>query len=122
MNGLGLARFAMCACFTAPVAFAQELAVTPKEIQDEWVGKVLIGTTPNGAPATVKLLADGSASVAAGTTSDSGTWRISDQGYCTTWKTLRGGQERCFTVRRSGTTMTVFNPDGSVSGYFTEIR
>jgi len=103
-------------------AYAQEQPVMPKEIQDTWVGKTLVGTTANGAPATVRLLPDGTASLAAGSTNDMGTWRLSEQGYCTTWKNIRAGQERCFTVRRVGTKMSVFNPDGSLSGQFTEIR
>jgi hypothetical protein len=113
---------AVFGCLLLATAHAQERPVTPKEIEDTWIGKSLVGTTPNGAPALVKLQADGSAAVSAGSTNDTGTWRISDQGYCTTWKTIRAGQERCFTVRRDGVKMTVFNPDGSVSGYFTEIR
>src|SRR5438552_3891122 len=103
-------------------AYAQEQPVTPKEIQDAWVGKSLVGKTAGGAPATLKLQADGTASVSAGSTNDTGTWRLSEQGYCTTWKKIRSGQERCFTVTRAGNTMKVFNPDGSVNGEFTEIR
>lgn len=103
-------------------ALAQDETVTAKEIQASWVGKTLVGTTANGAPATLKLQSDGAASVSAGTTNDSGTWRLSEQGYCTSWKTIRAGQKRCFTVRRTGARMTVFNPDGSVSGHFTEVR
>ncbi len=121
MNYCNVAITAFVAAVSVP-AFAQEQPVAPKEIQDSWVGKVLIGTTANGASATLKLQPDGTASVAAGSTNDVGTWRLSDQGYCTTWKNIRSGQERCFTVRRVGTKMTVFNPDGSISGQFTEVR
>ena len=103
-------------------AQAQEQPVTPKEIQDTWVGRTMVGTTASGAPATVRLQADGAASLAAGSTNDTGTWRLSEQGYCTTWNRIRAGQERCFTVRRIGATMSVFNPDGSLSGQFTEIK
>jgi hypothetical protein len=109
------------ACLTTS-ASAQEQSVTPTEIQETWVGKTPVGTTASGTPATIKLLSDGSASVSAGSTGDTGTWRVSNQGYCTTWRTIRAGQERCFTVKRSGTKMTVLNSDGSVSGYFTDIR
>src|SRR5450432_202042 len=109
-------------CVIFVPAYAEEQLVTPKEIQDTWVTKTLVGTTASGAPATLKLQPDGTASVAAGPTNDIGTWHLSEQGYCTTWKNIRAGQERCFTVRRVGTKMSVFNPDGSVSGQFTEIR
>jgi len=44
-------------------AYAQEQPVTPKEIQETWVNKTLVGTTANGAPATIRLQADGSASL-----------------------------------------------------------
>ena len=103
-------------------AQAQEVPVTGKEIQDNWVGKTLLGTTAKGAPVTMKLLADGTATLLVGSTNDSGAWRASENGYCTTWKTIRAGEERCFTTRRSGSTVTVLNPDGSVSGQFHEFK
>jgi len=104
------------------LAFAQEGPVTPKEVEEGWIGRTLVGTTAAGAPATLKLLPGGAAAVSAGSTNDIGTWRLSDSGYCTTWRTIRAGQERCFTARRAGTTITVHNPDGSLSGTFTGIR
>ena len=110
------------ACALALPALAQDQPVAPKEIEESWVGRTLSGTNASGIAVTMRMQADGSASVAAGSTSDTGSWRLSDQGYCTTWKTIRAGQERCFTARRAGTRVTVLNPDGSVSGYFTEIR
>ena len=115
-------KFAITAFFSTVLvpAYAQEQLVLPKEIQDTWVSRTLIGTTANGARATLRLQPDGTASLAAGSTSDTGSWRLSEQGYCTTWKNIRAGQERCFTVRRVGAKMTVFNPDGSLSGQFTQ--
>jgi len=101
---------------------AQDVPTPGKEIQEEWVGKTLRGATAKGAAVTMKLLTDGTATLTAGNTSDSGTWRASETGYCTTWRTIRAGQERCFTVRRTGSKVTVLNPDGSVSGYFEEIK
>jgi len=121
MSCMRILPIALCVCLVAP-AFAQDEPVPPSEIKESWVGKTLVGATASGAPATLRLLPDGSASVSAGSTSDTGTWRVSEQGYCTTWKNIRSGQERCFTVKRAGTKMTVFNLDGSVSGYFTEIK
>ena len=103
-------------------AMAQDGPVAAKEIQDTWVGKELTGTTASGAKATMRLEPDGKASVSAGNTSDTGTWRISESGYCTTWKTIRAGQERCFTVVRAGTTFKVMNPDGSLSGQFNAVK
>jgi len=120
---LHMSRVFLCAIvMSSLVVQAQEVTVTGKEIQDNWVGKTLSGTAANGAPVTMKLLTDGTATLSVGTRNDSGTWRATESGYCTTWKTIRSGQERCFTTRRSGSKVTVLNPDGSVSGQFDEIK
>jgi hypothetical protein len=110
--------------FSAQVSLslAQDGPVSTKEIQDTWVGKELTGTTASGSKATMRMEPDGKASVSAGNTNDTGTWRISENGYCTTWKTIRAGQERCFTVLRAGTAFRVMNPDGSLSGQFNAIK
>ena len=121
MNCRRLAIAAIVSAVLSP-AYAQEQAVTPKEIQDTWVSRPLVGKTARGAAATVRLQPDGTASVSAGSANDTGTWRLSGEGYCTTWKNIRSGQERCFTVRRVGATMKVFNPDGSLNGEFNEIK
>ena len=103
-------------------SLAQEAPVSAKEIQDSWVGKDLTGTTASGARAAMRLEADGKASVSAGNANDTGTWRLSENGYCTTWKTIRAGQERCFTVVKAGELFKVLNPDGSLSGQFSSIK
>ena len=122
---LDMSRVFLCAIVVSSLvvqAQAQEVPVTGKEIQDNWVGKTLSGTTASGTAVTMKLLADGTATLSVGNTNDSGTWRASENGYCTTWKTIRAGQERCFTTRRSGSKVTVLNPDGSANGQFHEIK
>lgn len=101
------------------LCFAQNGPVSGKEIQETWVGKDLTGTTASGAKVSMRLDQDGTATLSAGNTDDSGTWRPFDTGYCTTWKTIRAGQERCFTVTRDGAVFKVANPDGSPSGQFT---
>lgn len=111
----------ICGSIAAFGTMSQEAAISPKEIQDQWVGRTLVGTTANGGKVTMVLRSDGTAELS-GAASDAGSWRVSEDGYCTTWKKIRAGQERCFTARRSGTTITVLNPDGSVSGTFTEIK
>ena len=103
-------------------ALAQDAPVSAKDIQDTWVGKNLTGTTASGAKAAMRLEADGKALVSAGNTSDTGTWRLSDSGYCTTWRTIRAGQERCFTVVKAGEAFKVLNPDGTLSGRFDSIK
>lgn len=103
-------------------AHAQDVAVPAKELQDTWAGKLLTGTTAAGAKTAMRLEPDGQASLSAGNTRDTGTWRLSETGYCTTWKNIRAGQERCYTVLRSGMVFKVMNPDGSLSGQFTGIE
>jgi len=106
----------------SPKVPAQDGPVSPREISETWVGKELTGTTASGARAALKLEQDGRASVSAGNATDTGTWRASETGYCTTWRTIRAGQERCFTVFRDGGRLKVLNPDGSLSGYFDPVK
>ena len=65
--------------------------------------------------------ADGTAAVS-GAAVDSGTWRLSENGYCATWKEIRGGQERCFAIIRKGAEQHVSNPDGSLSTKVMQTR
>lgn len=109
-----------------PVSFApviaQEEVVSPKEIRETWVGKTVVGATTKGIPIALKLQGDGAASVMVGATNHAGTWRLSENGYCATWKTIRNNEERCLTVRKSGSKMTVINPDGSVNAEISEVK
>jgi hypothetical protein len=104
------------------LAVAQDQVVSGEQIQKDWVGKTMIGADAKGNAVTMKFQVDESVTLAAGSIRDSGKWRVTESGYCTTWKVIRAGQERCYTVRREGSKFTVLNPDGSVSGYFTEIQ
>ena len=104
----------------AGAAHAQSAPVAPAEIRDKWTGRTLQGRTPGGAAVSMTFGADGKAALA-GAATDAGTWRVSESGYCTTWNRIRAGQERCFTVRRAGGRIEVFNPDGSLSGTFDDL-
>jgi len=108
--------------FCTLTAAAQDSHVAPKEIQETWVGKSAIGSSATGAPISLKLQKDGVAAVAFGNSNDSGTWRLSDAGFCTTWKTIRAGTERCMTVKRDGSKLIVSNLDGSLNTVITEIK
>jgi len=104
---------------------AQDGQLSAQDIQTSWVGKTIVGTIGSG-PATGKPLeftmnADGTATVS-GAATDTGTWRLSDKGYYATWKKIRSGQERCFTVLRKGAEHHVINPDGTTSTVVTQIR
>jgi hypothetical protein len=95
----------------------------PKEVQDQWVGKTLSGTTGNGRSFTLKFNADGTIEISGEAATDTGTWRLSDTGYCATWKKIRAGAERCFTMVPYGNgEVRVNNPDGSVSGYIAKVE
>lgn len=103
------------------IAFGQTLG--PKEIQEAWVGKTLNGTTGAGRSFVMKFSPDGTIEISGDAANDTGTWRLSDNGYCATWKQIRAGTERCFTVLRYGNgEMRVNNPDGSVAAHVQKIE
>ncbi len=122
MNRTTAAFVGVAWAFAAGVALAEDVPVGAKEIESTWIGKELMGTNARGTDLFLKLQADGTATVKAGNTSDSGNWRLSDDGYCATWQKIRAGQEACFTVTRSGNTFKVMNKDGSLSGYINSMR
>jgi len=103
-------------------ALGQDAPMTGQQIQDTWAGKDLVGNAASGARLLMRLEKDGTATVAAGNMSDTGTWRPHESGYCATWVKIRKGEERCFTVIQSGSSYKVLNPDGSASGSITAIR
>ncbi len=109
----------------ATAVLAQSVNVSPQEIEKSWVGKTVVGTVAAGPTAgkmlEMQLRADGTAEVS-GAATDTGVWRLSEQGYCATWKKIRGGQERCFTVQRQGSDWRVINPDGSLNTTISQIR
>lgn len=99
----------------------QATLMAPQDIGAQWVGKKIVVSDPKGNPLEFQIRSDGSAEVAGNNWSDKGTWRLSADGYCATWKRIRAGQERCFTVQLAGTTVTILNPDQSVSGVLLRV-
>jgi len=120
-NGLILS----CSLAGLSGALAQDVLLSPQDIQANWVGKTMVGVVGSGPSAgkTVEFTmnSDGTAAVS-GAATDTGTWRLSEQGYCATWKNIRRGQERCFTVLRKGTEFHVINPDGSLSTTVSQVK
>jgi len=101
--------------FALDVSVAQDSPMSPDEIKQAWVDKKVFSRGSTGAFFDFYLRSNGTAEVVGNSGSDSGTWRLSDTGYCTTWKKIRAGTERCFTVVKKGSSLIVFNPDLSVA-------
>ena len=120
-NGLILS----CSLAGLSGALAQDGLLSPQDIQANWVGKTMLGVVGSGPSAgknvEFTMNSDGTASVS-GAATDTGTWRLSEQGYCATWQNIRRGQERCFTVLRKGDVFQVFNPDGSLNTTVSQVK
>ena len=117
----GIAAVVVFALFGMTASVAQDSLMTPNEIKAAWVDKKVFSRSPTGGLFDFFLFSNGSAEVAGSSWHDSGTWRLSDNGYCTTWKKIRAGVERCFTVVKKGSTVVVFNPDNSVAAEVLKI-
>ena len=103
-------------------AQAQDGLVTTKHLQEQWIGKMLTVHFPNATASQLQFKSDSTITIA-GSLTDSGTWRWHEpNGYCATWKKIRNGQERCFTVQRNGKEYVVLHPDGTISGMISEIK
>jgi hypothetical protein len=101
----------------AAYASAQQGAVTvgPDEVERELVGKTWIVELPDGSPAIEHFNADGTVSIIGGLM-DEGRWRLWEQGYCTTWRRMRGGAERCFTLEKTADGQyRIYKPNGEIS-------
>ena len=72
----------------------------PDEIKTLLEGKKLLVRVGNGSPFEVQLNIDGSTATSA-LGGDTGTWRLSDDGYCAKWTKIRKGEEGCFRVGKN---------------------
>ena len=78
--------------------------------------RTLKGTNANGVRGAGTYTTDGVAKLDWGTGEATGTWRIKDGKFCTTYSTVQSGAERCFTVYKTAENeYTSFNPDGSLN-------
>lgn len=102
-------------------AYAEEALMTPDEIKAAWAGKKLLLEVPTNRAwsgyvhADLYMKTDGSVELQGSGWGHTGKWRLSSEGYCTTYKTLRNGDERCFTVVKNGSTASIVNPDKSIA-------
>jgi hypothetical protein len=111
------------ALWSGIAAFAVGLAATPAaaqsltgaEVMALFADKILTAVLPNGSTAELRLARDGTAA-ATGAVTDQGRWWPIESGYCSQWRTLSEGQERCFSVmRRADGAFDIVNPAGAVT-------
>lgn len=76
---------------------AQTQTQSGKQIFQSWLGRTLDYELADGRKGVSIYATDGTAK-ASGAVSDTGKWRVTDDGYCVTWTRIRGGSERCFTI------------------------
>jgi hypothetical protein len=87
---------------TAATAAAAKLA--PTDIQTNFfTGQPFTASTPSGVKFTMVFTPDGKMTrqpLAKGGAKSEGTWKLSDDGFCTTWKNAK---PNCYTLVSTGT-------------------
>jgi hypothetical protein len=83
-------------------------------------GAIISGTAiPGGMPYELRLAGDGTATMKllrGDRAVRTGTWQVSDSGYCATWGTAG---ERCFSVVRNGRAFDLIDAAGKVVARWT---
>lgn len=100
----------------SPILAAEKLA--PDDIKQTFgTGKAFTSETPGGSILALTLSPDGTAkAVPKGKKSgQTGTWRVSDKGYCSTWAK---STEKCYTVQKNGDHYDVVNEKGAVVAHW----
>lgn len=117
MRAVAMAAVLVANLGVAAYASAQQAAVTvgPNEVEHELAGKTWIVELPDRSPAIERFNADGTVSIIGGLM-DEGRWRLWERGYCTTWRRMRGGAERCFTLEKTADgRYLIYKPNGEIS-------
>lgn len=111
-----LVAWTMAFVLTAAGAAAQDaVPVGPDEVKKELVGKTWRVELPDGQAAVEEFRADGTVEINGGL-NDVGTWRLWEKGYCTQWRRMRNGAERCFTLDRTRDGhYRIYKPNGEIS-------
>jgi hypothetical protein len=92
--------------------------VPPDDIKKIFgTGKPFVSEAPSGSTLTLTLSPDGSAkAVPKGKKKgETGTWRVDDKGYCSTWGK---STEKCYTVQKTGDKYEVVNSHGAVVAHW----
>jgi hypothetical protein len=97
--------------------------LTQKELEDRYARPVKSRwVNAQNQSGTAEATPDGTARLAWQGGGATGKWRIVNGKYCTTYPQLRGGNETCFAVYRTGPKEHVtFGADGSYNATATEI-
>jgi hypothetical protein len=93
---------AVCVLYAAPAAAAPPAKLSPADIQTTFFnGQPFTASTPSSLRFKMTFTADGKMKrepLATGHRGE-GTWKLSKDGFCTTWK---GAKDNCFTVVSAG--------------------
>ena len=104
--------------FSVPLTALAAAALTPREIGATFAtGTPFSSTTPSGTSYSIVLKSDGSASrtPSRSKTAITGTWRLSTDGYCSTWGK---SAENCYRVEKDAGRYKVFDKSGSTVAYW----
>ena len=99
---------------------ASKTTLKPEEITATFGnGKAFVSSTPSGTSYMLTLNADGTASrlPAKGMIPIPGKWRVSNDGYCSTWGSAL---ETCYQVQKDGNRYVVVTARGSVAAYWSK--
>jgi hypothetical protein len=107
-----LAAVVLCG---ATAAQAQDQFLTGDQIKAAWTGKKLFARSGSAGLLDMQLRADGTAQVSVGNMNDTGTWRVTDDGYCAKWQRIRQGAEACFKVMKRGDRTYTVGSDGAIT-------
>ena len=106
------------ALFCFPLQAMAAAALTPAEIQATFAtGTPFSSTTTSGTAYSIVLKTDGTASRTPrrSKTPITGTWRLSKDGYCSTWGK---SAENCYRVERGAARYKVLDRSGSTVAYW----
>ena len=107
----GAMAFVLLVAGALPV-IAAAVTLTPDEIKATFgTGKPFTATDTSGKAYVLTLKPDGSAleTPKGKKTATTGTWRVSDKGYCSKWGTAK---EHCHTVQKNGNRYDVLDAGG----------
>jgi|RhiMetdeSRZDD1v2_1073273.scaffolds.fasta_scaffold1872580_2 hypothetical protein len=98
---------AMCALLAGVATSFATTRLTPAEIQTMFFnGQPFTAATPSNVKFKMTFMADGKVArepvEKTGGSKGEGTWKLDENGFCTTWKGSKASKVSCFTVVTSG--------------------